>query len=133
MQQQRESADLMIKLNDSLSSGESGYIVRDLDREDSLDHTKLSGEALDDAIDDFLSKYEVLAAAYRHDLINKDMAYDLFSGDLEDALKDPKIRKYVAESLGEEGDSWDGVLGLAQAWEIKFPPIAHTRPSPTAP
>jgi hypothetical protein len=119
----RESADLMIKFNDSLSSGGSGSILRALDRGDGLDQMKLGGGALADAMDDFFTKYEVLAAAFRYDLINKDMAFDLFSGDLEAALNDATIRKYVAESLGEEADEWDGVLQLARVWNLKFPPI----------
>jgi hypothetical protein len=39
----------MLKFTELLNSGGSSLIVKELDREGNLDHTKLSGEALDDA------------------------------------------------------------------------------------
>ena len=46
------------------------------------------------------------------------MAYDAFSYDLEKALQDAKVRKYLAESRREEGDIYDGVLELARSFSI---------------
>jgi hypothetical protein len=47
-----------------------------------LDHIDISGKGLDESLDDFLSDYDMLSAAYRQ-LIDKDMAYDGFSYALE--------------------------------------------------
>jgi hypothetical protein len=43
--------------------------------EGNLDHAELAPGELADGIDDFLSDYELLDAAYRSDLIDEDMAY----------------------------------------------------------
>jgi len=51
------------------------------------------GRRVDDAIDDLLSDYELLDAACRNNLIDKDIAYDAFSYDL--------YRKGAARSQGE--------------------------------
>ncbi len=117
-QAKRESADLMLKFEGLMNSDGSGLIGKELDREGNLDHIKLSGKALDDAFDDFLSDYEDLDTAWRNHLIDNDTAYDAFSYDLEKALKDAKVRDYLARSRREEGDLWDGVLELARAWKI---------------
>src|SRR5208282_53954 len=53
-------------------------------------------------IEDFLSNYELLAAAYRHELINQDMAEDAFSYDLEKALKDPRVKQYLRDERAFE-------------------------------
>ena len=100
----RESGDMMIKFGDLLSSGQSGILVKALDRYGNLDKINMSGEALDDAIEDLLDKYEDLATAYRNDLIDDDMAYDAFSYDLEMALKDSKVRRFLLQSRREEPD-----------------------------
>jgi hypothetical protein len=65
-----------------------------MDMEGNLDHVKLTPGALDDAIDDFLGDYELLAAAYRNGLINEEMAEDAFSYEFEKALRDGKVRHY---------------------------------------
>jgi hypothetical protein len=89
----------------------------------------------DEAIDDFLSKHELVDTAYRNGLLDEDMAYDAFSYDLERALRDARIREYIAESRREESDLFDGVLEVTQAWRLKFPaivaaPRASVRPTP---
>lgn len=69
-------------------------------------------------IEDFLSNYELLAAAYRHELINQNVAEDAFSYDLEKALKDPRVKQHLQDERAEESDIYDGVLELARAWGI---------------
>ena len=78
----RESADLMLRFDELLNSGGSGRVIKALNLNGNLDHVGFGGEALDDAIDDLLSDYELLDAAYRDNLIDKDIAYDAFSYDL---------------------------------------------------
>jgi hypothetical protein len=99
----------------------------------------LSGDDLDDALDDFLSNYESIDAAQRYHLIDEYMAYDAFEYDLEKALKDQKILNYITESksLPNDSDVWDGVLDLARSWKITVPalgartlPVAPTTPVP---
>ena len=121
-QQHEKSADLMIKFDELLEAGGSGRVSRELDLRGNLDHTTLSGDELDDALDEFLSNYESIDDAQRYHLIDEDMAYDAFEYDLEKALKDRTILAYIAESRSRagEGDVWDGVLHLARAWKIPF-------------
>jgi hypothetical protein len=83
-----------------------------------------SGGILDEAIGDFLDKYELLAAAYRDSLIDEDMGDDTFSYELEKGLKVRKIKDYIAAAESQESDLYEGVLELAQAWGINFPSIA---------
>jgi hypothetical protein len=129
----RESADLMLKFDEKLYSGESRRVMRGLDDHGNLDRIGISGEALDDAIDDSLDKYELLAAAYRNGLIDEDMGDDAFSYELEKGLNDGKIRDYIAASRSQESDLFDGVLELAQAWKLDFPPIAPAAKKGKAP
>ena len=68
----RESGDMMIKFTELLNSGQSRLIQTALDMNGNLNDIKLSGEALDD----FLSDYDMLDAAYRNGLIDEDMAAD---------------------------------------------------------
>ena len=110
---------MMLKFDERLSSGASRPVATALEMDGNLDHAKVS----DEQIDEFLGNYELLAAAYRNDLIDKDMAEDAFSWQLETALNDSRIRSYLAEQRREEADFWDGVLELARAWNIKFPPL----------
>jgi hypothetical protein len=41
-------------------------VSRALDDHGNFDHVDMSGQVLDDAIDDFLGNYELLDAAYRN-------------------------------------------------------------------
>lgn len=127
----RESADLMLRFDELLNSGGSGRLIKALNLNGNLDHVGFGGEALDDAIDDLLSNYELLDAAYRNNLIDKDIAYDAFSYDLERALRDPKVRQYLSDSMGEERDVYSGVFELAAAWKLNYPvilPATHAAP-----
>jgi hypothetical protein len=98
----------------------------ELDRRGNLDHIKLSGDALEDALDEFLGNYESIDAAQKYRLNDADMADDAFEFDLAKALKDRTILAYIAASRRDERDVWDGVLDLARAWDIRFtlPPSA---------
>jgi hypothetical protein len=120
-QSRQESGDFMLRFDQLLSSGGSGVVTRALYMDGDLDHIPLSGDALDDALEDFLDKYDLLAAAYRNSLIDKDMAEDAFSYDLEKALSDSKVRLFLQKSMAEEADFYEGVFELARAWGINFP------------
>jgi hypothetical protein len=123
-QRNRESADLMLKFEDLLYSGRSAPVVKALEMDVGLDKAK---DVDDEAIDEFLGNYELLAAAYRHGLIDPDMAYDAFEADLETALKDAKIRRFITDSRTEDGtDMYDGVLDLARTWKIPFTPLSSS-------
>ena len=69
----------MLKFDERLSSGESRPVATALEMNGSLDHAKVT----DEQIDEFLGNYELLAAAFRNNLIDKDMAEDAFSWQLE--------------------------------------------------
>jgi hypothetical protein len=132
MQAHQKSAELMIEFGKLLDAGGSGRISRELDNRGNLDHITLSGDDLDDALDDFLGNYESIDAAQKYHLIDEDMAYDAFEYDLEKALKDQKILSYIAQSqsLPDDSDVWNGVLDLARAWDIKFTLPKVLTPSP---
>jgi hypothetical protein len=80
---------------------------------------------LDDDIHDPLGNYDV---AYRNGLIDKDMAEDAFSSDLENALRDQTISDYLLLSQRQESDLYDGVPEFGGAWKLKFPMIVVARP-----
>lgn len=121
------SADFMLRFDDLLDSGKSGLVETQIDEEENLNKISLQGDALDEAIGDYLSNYELLAVAYRNHLISEDMSYDAFSWSLEKALNDPAIRRYLSESKAEESDLFDGVLELAETWNLKFAPIVPSK------
>ena len=113
-QRDRESADLMLKFEQLLYSGRSAPVVKALEMDVELDKAK---DVDDEAIDEFLGNYELLDAAYRHGLISADMADDAFEADLETALKDPKVRRFITDAKSQDGsDMYDGVLELARVW-----------------
>jgi hypothetical protein len=126
-QRNRESADLMLKFEDMLYSQRSAPVVRALEMDVELDKAK---DVDDEAIDEFLGNYELLDAAYRHHLIDPDMADDAFEADLESALKDAKVRRFITNARTEDGaDMYDGVLDLARTWKIKFVPFPAADPT----
>lgn len=128
VQEVAKSAELTLSLTKDLSSGQSGVILMALEMRGNLDKTNVS----DEAIDEFLDNYELVDMAYHHHLINWDMADDAFSYDLGKALNDAKIRRFLSESRGEEADVYNGVLELARALDISFPPIIATKPAARA-
>ena len=109
------SGDFMLRFDDKLDAGGSGRVSNALDRGAPLTGDK---DVSDADIEDFLSNYELLAAAYRHELINQNVAEDAFSYDLEKALKDPRVKQHLQDERAEESDIYDGVLELARAWGI---------------
>lgn len=117
-QKNQPSADFMLRFSDELNEDGSGHVSAALDHNKPLTHDR---DVSDDDIDDFLSNYELLDAVYRHNVINRDMAYDAFSDDLERALKDKRVIQYLRDSRAKESNIFDGVRELAQAWKIPFP------------
>jgi hypothetical protein len=73
--------------------------MRELELHGNISHIRVSGDDLDNAIDDFLGDYELLNTAYNYELINRDMAWDAFTYELEKALQDRTIRPSVSSSL----------------------------------
>jgi hypothetical protein len=133
-QRNQESADLMLKFDQRLYSGRSAPVMKALEMDVALDKAK---DVDDEAIDEFLGNYELLDAAYRRGLIDPDMAYDAFEADLESALKDLRVRRFITRARTEDGtDMYDGVLDLARTWKIQFTPLSSAgagaiEPSPS--
>jgi hypothetical protein len=126
-QRNQESADLMLKFEALLYSGRSAPVTKALEMDIALDQAK---DVDDEAIDEFLGNYELLDAAYRHGLINADMADDAFEADLASALKDPMVKSFITNAKAEDGsDMYDGVLELARVWKIPFTPLSSASPS----
>jgi hypothetical protein len=94
----------MLKLSQMLDTRKSRLVVSELDEYENLDHFALKGVASDDAIDEYLSNYEMLNVAYENNLISDDMAQDAFSWELEKAVNDKTTRRYIAVSKAEVGD-----------------------------
>jgi hypothetical protein len=117
-QKNQTSADFMLRFSDELNEDGSGRVSAALDKNKPLTHDR---NVSDEDIDDFLSNYELLDAVYRHNLINRDMAYDAFSSDLERALKDKRVIQYLRDSRSKQSDVFDGVRQLARVWKIPFP------------
>jgi hypothetical protein len=86
-QEDKESVELMLKFDERLNSGRSVIVARSLEMEGNLDKAL---QVDDEAIDEFLGNFELMAAAYRYNLINRDMAEDAFSYYLERAVNDSK-------------------------------------------
>ncbi len=126
-QRNRESADLMLKFEDMLYSGRSAPVTKAVEMDVALDKAT---DVDDEAIDEFLGNYELLDAAYRHGLISVDMAYDAFEYDLETALEDARVRRFVTDARTKEGsDIYSGVLDLARVWHLKFVPLSSASPA----
>jgi hypothetical protein len=125
VQRVAKSAELTLNLSQALDSGQAKVVSMALDMNGNLDKTKVS----DEEIEEFLDHYEDVAMAYRHGLIDRDMANDAFSYDLEKALRDTKIRRFLSDAIGAEADLYDGVFGLARDFGISFPPIVPTKPA----
>jgi len=126
-QRNQESADLMLKFEALLYSGRSAPVTKALEMDIALNKAK---DVDDESIDEFLGNYELLDAAYRHGLINADMADDAFEADLASALRDPMVRSFITNAKAEDGsDMYDGVLELARVWKIPFTPLSFASPS----
>ena len=82
----------MLRFNDELYKDGSQHVSAAVDMGRPLTGDRTVSE---DDIDDFLSKYELLDAVYRHNIIDQDMAEDAFSYELEKALKDERVIKYL--------------------------------------
>jgi hypothetical protein len=117
IQVHQKSADLMIKFGEMLDSGRSGLIVLELDRRGNLNHIKLSGDALEDALDEFLSNYESIDAAQKHRLIDADMADDAFEFDVAKALRDRTILAYIAACPATRA-TWGMACSISRAFGI---------------
>jgi hypothetical protein len=117
-QKNQMSSEFMLRFSDELDEDGSGRVSSALDNNRPLTHDR---KVSDDDIDDFLSKYELLDAVYRYNVINQDMAYDAFSYDLERALKDKRVIQYLLDSRRDESHTFDGVHDLARAWKLPFP------------
>jgi hypothetical protein len=125
----KESADVMFKFNQIITSGKSWNITKALDLYGNLDKTDVD----DDTVEQFLDNYELLAAAYRHGLIDRDMAIDSFAYDLNKALHDQKIKKFLIDSRRQDTTFYSGVLSLARDWNIDISDVVApaTKPSGT--
>jgi hypothetical protein len=110
----QKSAELMLAFDQKLSSGGSGRVAKALDRDGNLDKANVG----DDDLEDFLDKYELLGVAYRYHLIDKGMVYDAFEYDLEKALGDRKVRRFLLESQSGGPDIYDRLLELARSFGI---------------
>jgi hypothetical protein len=125
----KESADVMFRFNQIITSGKSWTVTRALDLYGNLDSTDVD----DDTLEQFLDNYELLAAAYRHGLIDRDMAIDSFAYDLDRALHDKKVKKFLKDSRREDASYYSGILGLARDWHIDisdFEAPSKKQPSP---
>jgi len=120
IQSVQKSAELMLSFNDRLYSNGSALVMKALDRDGNLNSASIG----DEEVEDFLDKYELLASAYRYRLINRDMAYGAFSYDLETALKDPKVRRFLAQARTGGTNFYEGVLKLARSFGIDVSAIA---------
>jgi hypothetical protein len=110
----KESAEVMFRFNQIITSGKSWTVTRALDLYGNLDNTEVD----EDTLEQFLDNYELLAAAYRHGLIDRDMAVDEFAYDLDKALHDKKVKKFLLDSRREDTSYYSGLLALARDWNI---------------
>jgi hypothetical protein len=74
------AADLMLRFDDKVYSGKSGLVANSLDMNGDLNQAT---GVDDEAIEQFLNNYELLAAVYSRHLIDRDLAEDAFSYELK--------------------------------------------------
>jgi hypothetical protein len=111
----QRSAELTLNLSEALDSGQAKVISMALDMDGNLDKIKVS----DEEIEEFLDHYEDVAIAYRHGLIDRDMANDAFSYDLQKALRDTKIRRLLSDAIGAEAICTTACLGWRATSELR--------------
>jgi hypothetical protein len=83
-QANQTSADFMLRFDDKLNAGGSGHVCMALSMGVPV---RGNSNITDEDIDAFLSNYELLNAVYSRGMIDKEMANDAFSYDLEGRSK----------------------------------------------
>jgi len=119
----QKSAELMIEFTDRLYAGPAASVTWALELQGNLDKANVR----DQAIDDFLGKYELLDEACEHHLPTDEMADDAFAYDLTKAFADKKIIRFIQDSrrADPEDDIYGGVLDLARRhFDIDTAPFA---------
>jgi hypothetical protein len=118
-QQIKDSADLVLKFDDDLNKPKFVAITDSLDTDDI--HAKIlksnGGVFTEEQVDDYLSQYETLAVLYKENLINKEMANQVFSYDIEKANQNLDIQQQIKDESKSDSDLWTGFLYLAKEFK----------------
>lgn len=118
-QQTKDSADLVLRFDDDLAKPKFVAIEDSLDTDDI--HAKLlksnGGIFTEEQVDDYLSQYETLAILYKENLINREMANQIFSYNLEEAYQNLEIQQIIKDESKSDSDLWSGFIYLAKEFK----------------
>lgn len=120
-QQTKDSADLVLRFDDVLDKPKYADLIDSLDTDDKNAKILQSdgGIFTDELVDDYLGQYETLAVLYRENLIDHEMANQVFSYDLEEAYQNAEIQKHIKEEDKFNNDLWTGFIYLAKEFQNK--------------
>jgi hypothetical protein len=111
--EQRVSADFMLRFDELLDSGASAKLLGAIEESQPIlkEH---GGQFSELDVERLLGQFELLANACNHHLISEEMVYDAFSYYVEIAFKDKEITAYLADIRQEEPDYYEGFDELAK-------------------
>ena len=127
--EQRVSADFMLRFDGLLDSGASAKLLGALE-EDQPIFKGHGGQFSDLDVERLVGQFELLASACDHHLIDEDMAYDAFSYYVEKTFTNKEISTFLADIRKEEPDYYEGFDQLAKrfiATEARQKKTGHIR------
>ena len=118
-QQTKDSADLVLRIDDNLGKDKFIALIDSLDTDDV--NTKIlqsSGGFFSELlVDDYLSQYEALDVLYKENLIDHEMANQMFSYDIENAYKNVDIQNMIKNENNSYNELWSGFIHLAKEFK----------------
>jgi hypothetical protein len=113
--EERVSADFMLRFNELLDGGVSAKLLGALEENENQPVLKERGGQFSELdVERLLGQFELLATACDHHLISEDMAYDAFSYYVETAFKNKEITAFLADIRKEEPGYYEGFDQLAK-------------------
>ena len=112
-----QSADLMLRFNDALSTEKNSKISYTIEENKPL-FTENGGEFSTIDIDNYLGMFELISTVYQARLITNDMLYDAFSSFTTRAYDNPEIKSYLAKIRRENNTYFLGFEELAKAIKV---------------
>jgi hypothetical protein len=115
-QRERTSADLMLKFDHDLSTGNDDALVNAIENGDKI-LKRNGGQFTESNLDELLGEYELVADTSDAGLITDRMIFDAFSYDLCQVYKNREVAEYVSESQRSDPTFYVGFQKLARRFD----------------
>lgn len=110
-----QSADLMLKLEERLSSDINSKIAEAIESRKPV-FRENGGEFTPMQVDDYLGIYETVDELYQSGLIKRNMVYNSFSYFVVKTYEHPEVQKYIQDLQKTDPELFSGFQHLAQSF-----------------